>query len=210
MTPTGAAADRLFRCACFSLSSSSIDRWRAGGGAARADDPPAMSFFITSRAAASAATWVASPERMRSASSVPRPSDAVIDCGVRISAHHHRRMRQRSTRATGSVTVHGSTRTESRSRQASKSSTARTPTSRGTRRSPRQARTSRRRGTTSSPAATPMARSPRVAMRRAVGGQAMAMAGRWWGITTARRGPGRFVEFGPPRAAARRPRCAPR
>jgi hypothetical protein len=45
--------------------------------------------------AASAATWAASPERMRSASSVPLPSDEVIGCGARISAHHRQPMHLR-------------------------------------------------------------------------------------------------------------------
>ena len=184
----------------------------AAAPAAAQDVPkvsPAMSFFVTSTAAASAATWAASPERMRSASSVPRPSDEVIDCGARISAHHRQPMRQRSTRETGSVEGRGSTRKESRSRPALTNSTARTSISPGIRRSPRQARTSHPPGTTSSPAVTPMAPCSRVATPRAAGGRAIATAERWWGITTAAAGARAIPGILPiRRAAARRPRCA--
>ena len=49
-----------------------------------------------------------------------------IGCGAPISAHHHQRMRQWSTRATGSAAGRGSTREGFRLPRASKSSTART------------------------------------------------------------------------------------
>ena len=184
----------------------------SGGGAGRAGD--LVQDVVLRDAvpgAASAAIWPASTARMRSAFSVPRPSDAAIDRGVRISAHHHRPVRQRSTRETGSVGVRGSTRTEWRSRPASRSSTARAPISRRIPCSPRPARTWLQRGTTSSPAAIPMAPSSRAAMRHVEVGRAMAMVEPWWGITTAAAEAEAIPGILPiRRAGARRRRCAPR
>ena len=102
---------------------------------------------------------------MRSAASAPRPSDAAIDCGARISAHRHQPTRQRSTRARGLVGVRGSTRRGFRSLPALMNSTASVSISQGIRRSPREARPWDRRGMTSSPGVTPMAHCSRKVMR---------------------------------------------
>jgi hypothetical protein len=137
------------------------------------------------RAVASAPISGASPERMRSADSVPRPSDTESECGTRISVHLHQPMRQRSTREIGSVVVHGSTHKESRSLPRLMNSTARASISPGIRRSPKRALRWHRPGTTSLLAVTPMAHCLPKATPRAAGGPATATAEQWSGITTA-------------------------
>ena len=160
---------------------------------------------------ASAPIWPASTARMRSASSVPRPSDAAIDCGVRISAHHQRPVRRRP-RARPDRSRPVDQRARSADRGERRGTPQRGRQSHGGDRAHRGRRARRaQRGTTSSPAATPMALSSRMAMRHVEGGRAMATVEPWWGITIAAAGGGANPGIRPiRRAGARRRRCAPR